>query len=246
MSLSRKRPNTGGKKKLQGNYALSKEGRSLLCDLLLTMSKFEQKIEVKRQYLATNENFEPYSAFQRLDRNESGFLTSREFLNYIRDNGLAQNVTEADCYYLVKFFDSDLDGSLHYPDFMQIILPCANSRLRAQATQRPNMMCGKYDYLTLDVEKELAELILMEIKMHRETEELKQELESTKGFSKDAAYDAMDDGSFNYIYQKNLERLFNAQKKKTNEQDHYAIIRRIDLDADQKIHKEEFLEAIAP
>ena len=129
MSLQRKRNATA--KNRHGTYTLSKEANLLLADLLVTMSKYEQKIELKRQYLATNENFEPYSAFQRLDRNESGFLSSKEFLNYIRDNGLASNVTEADCYYLVKFFDSDLDGRLHYPDFMQIILPCANSRLRA-------------------------------------------------------------------------------------------------------------------
>jgi len=126
-------------------------------------------------------------------------------------------VTEADCYYLVKFFDSDLDGRLHYPDFMQIILPCANSRLRAQATQRPNMMCGRYDYLTLDVEKELAELVLMEIKLHRDSEELKQELEATKGFSKKAAYESIDDVSLTYIDQKNLERFFNAQRRRTTD-----------------------------
>ena len=94
------------------------------------------------------------------------------------------------------------------------------------------MICGRYDYLTLDVEKELAELLLMEIKMHRDTEELKQELEASKGYSKDAAYEAIDDCNLNYIYQKNLERFFNATRKKTCEQDHYAIIRRIDLDAD--------------
>ena len=244
MSLQRKRNATA--KNRHGTYTLSKEANSLLADLLVTMAKFEQKIELKRQYLATNENFEPYGAFQRLDRNETGFLSSKSFLNFIRDNGLAANVTEADCYYLVKFFDSDLDGQLHYPDFMQIILPCANSRLRAQATQRPNMMCGRYDYLTLDVEKELAELILMEIQMHRDTEDLKQELEATKGYSKDAAYGAVDDCSLNYIYQKNLERFFNAERRKTSDQEHYAIIRRIDLDADQKISREEFLEAIAP
>lgn len=86
---------------------------------------------------------------------------------------MANNVTEADCYYLIKFFDSDLDGSLHYPDFMQLILPCTNSKLRAIATQRINMPCGKFDHLTLDVEKELAELILTEIHNHRETEDLK-------------------------------------------------------------------------
>ena len=72
------------------------------------------------------------------------------------------------------------------------------------------MICGKHDYLTLDVEKELAELILMEIKMHRDTEELKQELEASKGYSKDAAYETVDDCNLNYIYQKNLERFFIA------------------------------------
>jgi len=74
---------------------------------------------------------------------------------------------------VIKFFDSDMDGKLHYPDFMQIILPCANSKLRSIATQRPNIICGKYDYLTLDVEKDLAALLLEEIKMHRACEEIK-------------------------------------------------------------------------
>lgn len=109
-------------------------------------------------------------------------------------------MTEADCYYLVKFFDSDEDGSLHYPDFMQVVLPCSNAKLRASATQRPNVICGKFDYLTLDVEKELAELILAEIKLHRETEDLKQELASSKGYAEESSFLAIDDCSLNYIY----------------------------------------------
>jgi hypothetical protein len=43
-----------------GSLSLSKESQLILYDLLFTLSKFEQKIETKRQYLATNENFEPY------------------------------------------------------------------------------------------------------------------------------------------------------------------------------------------
>lgn len=182
----------------------------------------------------------------RIDRNDNGFLGPREFLNYLRDNGLAANVTEADCYYVVKFFDSDLDGSLHYPDFMQLILPCTNSKLRAEATQRETVPIGKYEHLTLDVEKELSELILAEIKMHRETEDLKQELSSSKGYNTQAAFESVDDCSMNLVYQKNLERFLNAQFCKSSEQDHFAIIRRIDLDADQKINPEEFMEAITP
>jgi hypothetical protein len=94
-------------------------------------------------------------------------------LNYLRDNGVARGVTEADCYYIIKFFDSDEDGALHYPDFMQMLLPCSNSRLRALATQRPNLFCGKNDYMSLDVEKELAELLLEEVQLHRTTEDFK-------------------------------------------------------------------------
>lgn len=76
-------------------------------------------------------------------------------------------------YFLVKFFDSDLDGRLHYPDFMQMVLPCSNNKLRSKATQRPNMACHDKDYLTLDVEKEMAELLLLEVALHRKSEVLK-------------------------------------------------------------------------
>ena len=82
-------------------------------------------------------------------------------------------MTEADCYYLVKFFDADLDGRLNYPDFMQMVLPCDNPKLRAQATQRPNVYINKFDYLTLDVERDLTKLIVSEITLHRKAEKMK-------------------------------------------------------------------------
>ena len=70
-----------------------------------------------RQFLCTNFNFEPYGSFQRLDRNEDGFVTPIDFLNFFRENGFT-DVTEADCYYLVKFFDADEDGKLNYPEYL--------------------------------------------------------------------------------------------------------------------------------
>lgn len=137
-----------------------------------------------------------------------------------------------------------MDGQLHYPDFMQIVLPCSNPGLRAQATQRPNQFCSKFSYLTLDVEKELAELFLDEIRLHRQSEEIKQELEASKGYAKEACYFAIDDCRLGSIHKKNLERFFAGCRRKTTENDHLAIIRRIDLDADSKIKKDEFLESI--
>ena len=46
----RKRNATANKK--NGDYQLEKEAVLLLSDLLLTMAKYEQKIELKRQFLA--------------------------------------------------------------------------------------------------------------------------------------------------------------------------------------------------
>lgn len=56
-----------------------------------------------------------------------------ELLDFMRDNSY-YDTCEADCYYIVKFFDADEDGKLNYPDFMQIVLPTNNKNLRAEAT----------------------------------------------------------------------------------------------------------------
>ena len=86
--------------------------------------------------------------------------------------------------------------------------------------------------MTLDVEKELSELLLEEVTLHRITEDFKQELDSQKGWSQVTAFKQIDDVSMGLIYQKNIERFFNANGVKSTEQDHFAIIRRIDMDAD--------------
>ena len=86
-----------------------------------------------RQFLCVNINFEPYSAFQRIDRNEDSFITPTDLLNFLRENGIT-SATEADCYFIVKFYDSDEDGKLNYPDFLQIVLPCKNYKMRSCVT----------------------------------------------------------------------------------------------------------------
>ena len=37
--------------------------------------------------------------------------------------------TEADCHYIVRYFDSDEDECLNYSDFLQVLMPCDNSYL---------------------------------------------------------------------------------------------------------------------
>lgn len=43
--------------------------KQLLKKLLLCISRKEQTVEILRQFLCANANFEPYAAFCRVDRN---------------------------------------------------------------------------------------------------------------------------------------------------------------------------------
>ena len=54
--------------------------------ILLTIARNESQIEVIRQNLANEPYFEPYAAFQRLDRHFRGYVSSgdlKAFLTYL-------------------------------------------------------------------------------------------------------------------------------------------------------------------
>jgi len=166
------------------------------------------------------------------------------FLNFLRENGVTE-FNEADCYYLVKFYDADEDGKLIYPEFLQMILPCTNAKIRADTTQRLNMECRPTDFLTIDVEQDLARLVKMEIMLHRDSEILKQRFESHADYSPDLAFKSVDRTNLGFIDIKTLDNFFKSlQVKNITIEDNAAIIRRFDLDCDSRLKKEEFLKGI--
>ena len=94
---------------------LTFETLRLLKNLLLDIARGEQKLELIRQRLASFEDFEPYTAFQRIDRNRNDFIVAEEIVEFLGDNKI-QGVTLDEAQYLVKFFDSDDDQKLSYPE----------------------------------------------------------------------------------------------------------------------------------
>jgi hypothetical protein len=57
----------------------------------------------------------------RLDRRQKGQISTLDLVCFFRDNKLV--VSEADCYMLVKQFDSNCDGLLNLIDIMLILCP---------------------------------------------------------------------------------------------------------------------------
>ena len=87
-------------------------------------------VENQRQKLASLPEFEPFSAFQRMDRDQDCIITSVDILNFLRQNQI-EEINESDCYSIVKYFDSKGHGNLAFNDFLQIVMPCDEPSLRA-------------------------------------------------------------------------------------------------------------------
>lgn len=72
-------------------------------------------MELSRQTLCENRDFEPYSAFKRIDRLSSGFVSPLDIRDFLDVNRIF--ATESECRAIVRQYDSDEDGRLLYTDF---------------------------------------------------------------------------------------------------------------------------------
>jgi Ca2+-binding EF-hand superfamily protein len=92
---------------------LGYETERRLKNFLVAIADGENVLEKARQRLCEIREFSPHAAFQRFDRDANDSITSFEIVNFLRDNGVL-NASEAECYRLLKFFDSDEDGRLSF------------------------------------------------------------------------------------------------------------------------------------
>jgi hypothetical protein len=63
-------------------------------------------------------------------------------------------------------------------------------------------------------------------------------------YSEEGVYAAIDDWGYGFVDSRNLKSFFRNNKYKATDEDCVAIIRRLDLDADSKLTKEEFLNGL--
>jgi hypothetical protein len=57
-----------------------------------------------------------------------------------------------------------MERRLYYSDFLQVMLPCDQNMLRADAAQRQTYEVQNQQYLPFDIEKLLSKLISKELK----------------------------------------------------------------------------------
>jgi Ca2+-binding EF-hand superfamily protein len=79
-----------------------------LKELLLFIAEEELAIEKMRQILSAIRDFEPYTAFKRIDRDGTGYISAKELCQFERENGYRE-ISPEDFVFMINYFDLDND-----------------------------------------------------------------------------------------------------------------------------------------
>ena len=225
------------------NHMLGYESERRLKNFLVAVGDGERDLELSRQRLCNIPDFAPHAAFQRLDRDYSLQISSRELSNFLRDNGI-YHVLDSELTNLVLFFDSNGNQRLSFQEFLQVALPCEDNYLRNRTLDRPSRHVGRFDSLPRDIELALAGVIEKEIDLQRRLESLKRELEVQYDYSPYAAYRSIDRYNSGRVDQVNIGSFLRQNGHYAAELELLAIVRRIDTDGDAIILYSEWAEFV--
>lgn len=217
--------------------------RNKLASFLLAVNEGERQIEIIRQILCEQEDFEPYAAFKRIDRHKRGVLNAVDIKNFLEDNKV--NFSELDCDIFVQRYDANGDGQLSYSEFLQGVLTLDNTVLRTVTTQRKNYDVGN-GYLPYDIEYALSKVIAKEIEFYINLDAKKEELLNFHDFNYANAFAAIDKASCGTINYDNLRTFFKGQSIYPGDDEIIPMLRRLDKNDDGLITFDEFVASLEP
>lgn len=138
--------------------------KSTLCNFIMKLCSIERFIEIKRQLLCDKPDFEPYTAFQRLSRDQSSRITPETITNFMSESMVVATIDE--CQRFISHYSSSQESHLGYKEFLDVILPKEHPDLRAFITQRECFDMDSEEYFCYETEMALANLIELECRIY--------------------------------------------------------------------------------
>jgi len=212
--------------------------------LLVAVGDGERDLEGARQRLCAIRDFALHSAFERVDRDATAWVSGREIVNFLRDNAV-HHVSDPEASDLVKFFDSDGNGKLSFQEFIQMFLPCEDNVLRNVTIDRPSIRVGRFEQLPRDIELAMTAVLTKEVELARRLSTLKRDLELGLDYSTMAAFRSVDKFNSGVITTVNLGAFLRDHGHFASETELLAVVRRLDTDGDAAITYSEWLEFLA-
>ena len=131
---------------------LSREIQSKICDIFISLAEAERDVEITRQILTENKDYNSYQIFCYLDSDKKNYVEELDIINYLKSKNIF--LTEVESKLIILYYDKNLDNNLNYDEFINLIE--SKSSLKNDKNKINGPLSFSIDYaLTKILEKEI-------------------------------------------------------------------------------------------
>ena len=207
---------------------ISIETEARVAKILLYLAESEHNIEINRKYLSDSLEFDPYQIFKIFDKDYKNRIDICNIIDFLNYKEIYAN--ECEISLLIFFYDQDNDGSLSYPEFLNLI---QSEKSIIKTNRNSNIK-----ELPYNIEYSLGNLLEKEIELSRQLIPLLEELRNRNDFNIHNIFHLIK--GYSSITPQNLRDFLLKNKADFIQDDVKAIMKRLDINHDGRIDLCEF------
>ena len=207
---------------------ISIETEARVAKILLYLAESEHNIEINRKCLSDSLEFDPYQIFKILDKDYKNRIDICNIIDFLNYKEIYTN--ECEISLLIFFYDQDNDGSLSYPEFLNLI---QSEKSIIKTNRNSNIK-----ELPYNIEYSLGTLLEKEIELSRKLIPLLEELRNRNDFNIHNIFHLIK--GYSSITPQNLRDFLLKNKANFIQDDVKAIMKRLDINHDGRIDLCEF------
>ena len=207
---------------------ISIETEARVAKILLYLAESEHNIEINRKCLSDSLEFDPYQIFKIFDKDYKNRIDICNIIDFLNYKEIYAN--ECEISLLIFFYDQDNDGSLSYPEFLNLI---QSEKSIIKTNRNSNIK-----ELPYNIEYSLGNLLEKEIELSRQLIPLLEELRNRNDFNIHNIFHLIK--GYSSITPQNLRDFLLKNKADFIQDDVKAIVKRLDINHDGRIDLCEF------
>ena len=207
---------------------ISIETEARVAKILLYLAESEHNIEINRKCLSDSLEFDPYQIFKIFDKDYKNRIDICNIIDFLNYKEIYAN--ECEISLLIFFYDQDNDGSLSYPEFLNLI---QSEKSIIKTNRNSNIK-----ELPYNIEYSLGNLLEKEIELSRKLIPLLEELRNRNDFNIHNIFHLIK--GYSSITPQNLRDFLLKNKADFIQDDVKAIMKRLDINHDGRIDLCEF------
>ena len=212
---------------------ISNDIQSKLSEILMTLAEEERNVEVTRQVLTENKDYNPYQIFCFLDKDKKNKINDLDLIDFLRNKNIFS--TENEIKLLILFYDEDLDTNLNFEEFINLIESKSSNKKEIKENNDESI-----ESISFSIEYSLTKLLEKEILYARKILSLFQDLKGFSDFNIHNIFHFIKNDNNNSITAQNIVQFFNECYTSFIDNDIDLIFKRIDKAKDNKIDLCEF------